>query len=141
CSFLGDPGVFVDCPGSVALAEDALAALRVAEIAIAVAGPDPSRPVPLAPRLRFLDAERIPHALSINKLDKTSIRMRDLLAALQHVSARPLVLREVPIRDGETITGYVDLVSERAYRYGDNKPSDLVEMPDSVRPRETEARQ
>jgi elongation factor G len=141
CSFLGDPWVFVDCPGSVELAQDALAALMVADIAIVVAEPDPSRAVTLAPLLRFLDAKRIPHVLFINKLDKTSIRMRDLLAALQHVSARPLVLREVPIRDGETITGYVDLVSERAYRYGDNKPSDLVEMPDSVRPRETEARQ
>lgn len=141
CSFLGDPWIFVDCPGSVELAQEALSTLMIADIAIVVAEPDPARAVTLAPVLRFLDARRIPHVLFVNKLDKTSIRMRDLLAALQHVSARPLVLREVPIRDGEAITGYVDLVSERAYRYGDNKPSDLVEMPDSVRPRETEARQ
>lgn len=141
CSFLGDPWIFVDCPGSVELAQEALSALMVADIAIVVAEPDPARAVTLAPILRFLDARRIPHVLFVNKLDKTSIRMRDLLASLQHVSARPLVLREVPIRENDAITGYVDLVSERAYRYGDNKPSDLVEMPDSVRPRETEARQ
>lgn len=141
CTFLGDPWVFIDCPGSVELAQDALAALMVADIAIVVAEPDSARAVTLAPLLRFLDARRIPHILFVNKLDKTSIRMRDLLANLQHVSARPLVLREVPIRDGDAVTGYVDLVSERAYRYGDNKPSDLVEMPDSIRPRESEARQ
>jgi elongation factor G len=141
CNFLGDPWIFVDCPGSVELAQEALSTLMIADIAIVVAEPDPARAVTLSPLLRFLDARRIPHVLFVNKLDKTNVRMRDLLAALQHVSARPLVLREVPIRDGETVTGYVDLVSERAYRYGDNKPSDLIEMPDSVRPRESEARQ
>lgn len=142
CKFLSDPWIFIDCPGSVELAQETMSALMVADIAIVVAEPDPARAVTLAPLLRFLDEYRIPHLLFVNKLDKTSMRMRDLLAALQQVSSRPLVLREVPIRDGDGITtGYVDLVSERAYRWGDNKPSDLIEMPDSVRPRETEARQ
>lgn len=139
--FLDDPWIFIDCPGSVELTQEALSALMVADIAIVVAEPDPARAVTLAPLLRFLDERRIPHVLFINKLDKTSIRMADLLAALQQVSTRPLVLREVPIRDRDTITGYVDLVSERAYHYRDNQSSDLVEMPDSVRPRENEARQ
>jgi elongation factor G len=142
CRFLDEPWVFLDCPGSVELAQEAMSALMVADIAIVVAEPDPARAVTLAPLLRFLDERRIPHVLFVNKLDKTSIRMRDLLSALQQVSAKPLVLREVPIRNGEaSITGYVDLVSERAYLWRENKVSDLIEMPDSVRPRETEARQ
>lgn len=142
CRFLDEPWVFLDCPGSVELAQEAMSALMVADIAIVVAEPDPARAVTLAPLLRFLDERRIPHVMFVNKLDKTSIRMRDLLSALQQVSSRPLVLREVPIRNGEaSITGYVDLVSERAYLWRENKVSDLIEMPDSVRPRETEARQ
>lgn len=142
CRFLDEPWIFLDCPGSVELAQEAMSALMVADIAIVVAEPDPARAVTLAPLLRFLDERRIPHILFVNKLDKTSIRMRDLLSALQQVSSKPLVLREVPIRNGESaITGYVDLVSERAYLWRDNKVSDLIEMPDSVRPRETEARQ
>ena len=52
-------------------------------------------------------------------------------AALQTVSSRPLVLRQVPLRGPDSeITGYVDLVSERAYRYRPGKPSDLI--PDSI---------
>ncbi len=141
CRFLDESWIFLDCPGSVELAQEAMSALMVADIAIVVAEPDPARAVTLAPLLRFLDERRIPHILFVNKLDKTSLRMRDLLAALQVVSAKPLVLREVPIRENDTITGYVDLVSERAYLWRDNKVSDLIEMPDSVRPRETEARQ
>lgn len=141
CRFLDEPWIFLDCPGSVELAQESLNALMVADIAVVVAEPDPARAVTLAPLLRFLDERRIPHVLFVNKLDKTSIRMRDLLAALQQVSSKPLVLREVPIRENDAITGYVDLVSERAYRYRDNTASDLIEMPDSVRPRESEARQ
>ncbi|HEX6959893.1 MAG TPA: elongation factor G [Ferrovibrio sp.] len=141
CSFLNEPWIIVDCPGSVELAQETWSTLMIADIAVVVAEPDPARAVTLAPLLKFLDARRIPHVLFVNKLDKISIRMRDLLAALQQVSARPLVLREVPIREGESITGYVDLVSERAYRYRDNEPSDLIEMPDTIKPRESEARQ
>ncbi|WP_430395901.1 elongation factor G [Ferrovibrio sp.] len=140
-SFLGESWSFIDCPGSVELAQEALAALMVADIAIVVAEPDPTRAVTLAPLLQFLDARRIPHLLFINKMDKSSLRMRDLLTVLQTVSSRPLVLREVPIRDGEQIAGYVDLVSERAYRWRPNAASDLIEMPELVKPREAEARQ
>ncbi len=140
-SYLGESWTVIDCPGSVELAQDALAALMVADIAVVVAEPDPARAVTLAPLLHFLDSQRIPHLLFVNKMDKGNPRLRDLLAALQSMSARPLVLREVPIRDGERITGHVDLVSQRAYRWRENTPSDLTALPDSLRPREAEARQ
>ena len=68
-----------------------------------------------------------------------------MLAALQSISSRKLVLRQVPIRhaaaDGSDETvGYVDLVSERAYRYKSSGASDLIEMPAEILPRESEAR-
>jgi len=81
------------------------------------------------------------HILFVNKMDKATTRVRELLEALQAVSSRPLVLRQVPIRDGEQITGFVDLVSERAYAYGSETPSDLLALPEAVRAREGEARQ
>src|SRR5262249_23867579 len=66
------------------------------------------------------------------KMDTASARVRDVLAALQSVSERPLVLRQVPLRGPDSeITGYVDLVSERAYRYRPGQPSDLIPLPDN----------
>ncbi len=79
--------------------------------------------------------------LFINKLDAANARVRDVLAALQSVSDRPLVLRQVPLRGAEAeITGYVDLVSERAYRYRPGQPSDLVPLPEDFWDREGETR-
>ncbi len=139
--YLGELWSFIDCPGSVELMQDAQAALMAADVAVIVAEPDPARAVTLAPIFKFLDDFRIPHLLFVNKMDKAQARVRDLLEALQAVSSRPLVLRQVPIRDGEEVTGFVDLASERAYRFKENQPSDLIEMPDTVKDREGEARQ
>jgi elongation factor G len=47
----------------------------------------------------------------------------------------------VPLRGGESeITGYVDLVSERAYRYRPGQASDLIPLPDGFWDREGETR-
>jgi elongation factor G len=52
-----------------------------------------------------------------------------------------LLLRQVPLRGAEgEITGYVDLVSERAYRYRPGQASDLVPLPDDFWDREGETR-
>ncbi len=141
CEYLGERWFFIDCPGSIELSQDSRNALMAADVAILVAEPEIERILTLAPIFRFLEDYQIPHVLFVNKMDKASLRVRDLMSALQGVSPKPLVLRQVPIRDGEEITGFVDLVSERAYHYQEGKSSDLIEMPEAVKERESEARQ
>ncbi|MFQ5774780.1 MAG: elongation factor G [Kiloniellaceae bacterium] len=141
CEYLGERWSIIDCPGSVELAQDRNAALTAADVAVVVAEPEPGRALTLAPLFKVLDDFKVPHILFVNKMDKAAARVRELLEALQAVSFKPLVLRQVPIREGEHISGFVDLASERAYRYKDGAPSDLIEMPEAVKEREGEARQ
>src|SRR5689334_20055551 len=130
--FLGDPWTILDCPGSVELLYEAQQAMLVADTVVVVCEPEVERAVTVSALLHFLARHDIPHMLFINKLDAASARVRDVLAALQSVSERPLVLRQVPLRGGESeITGYVDLVSERAYRYRPGQASDLIPLPDN----------
>ena len=130
-TFLDDPWTFLDCPGSVELAHETQGALLAADVAVVVCEPEPERALTLSPLLKFLDVHQIPHILFINKLDTSSAHVREVMAALQSVSERPLVLRQVPLRGPEgAITGYVDLVSERAYQYKSGHASDLVKLPD-----------
>lgn len=143
--FLGESWCFLDCPGSVELAREAQQALMVADAAVVVCEPEPAKALILAPLLKFLDDRKIPHLLFINKMDIASHRVSELLEALQAVSARPLVLRQVPIRTPDKngvdqISGYVDLVSERAYQYKPGEASDLVKMPETILDREQNAR-
>src|SRR3984893_2429117 len=129
-SFLGERWTILDCPGSVELLHEAQGALMVSDVAVVVVEPEVERALTISALLRFVDRHQIPHMIFINKMDTANARVRDLLAALQSVSERPLVLRQVPLRGPESeITGYVDLVSERAYRYRPGQASDLIQLP------------
>jgi elongation factor G len=131
-TFLGDPWTILDCPGSVELLYEAQGALLASDVAVVVVEPEAERALTITPLLRFLDRHKIPHMIFINKMDTANARVRDVLAALQSVSERPLVLRQVPLRGPDSeITGYVDLVSERAYRYRPGQPSDLITLPEN----------
>ena len=139
--YLGEPWSIIDCPGSVEFARDRDTCLMAADLAVVVAPPEPDRALTLAPIFKVLDEFAIPHIVFINKMDKANARVRDVLEALQGISSRPLVLRQVPMRDDEDVTGFVDLVSERAWKFNEGKHSDLIEMPEAVLAREEEARQ
>ena len=139
--YLGERWHFLDCPGSLEFMQDTHAALMAADVAVVVCEPEVERAQGMAPLLHLLDSLGIPHMIFINKMDTAVARVRDILDALQSVSSRPLVLREVPIRDGETVSGYADLVSERAYTYKPGEASDLVPLPESESTRYAEARQ
>ncbi|MBN8891460.1 MAG: elongation factor G [Rhodospirillales bacterium] len=140
CSYLDDPWSLVDCPGSVEFAYEAQCALAVVDAAVVVCDPDPARALTVAPILRLLETMQVPHLVFVNRIDTLAGRVRDTLAALQAYSRAPLVLRQVPIRSGETVSGYVDVVSERAYRYRRGQESEMIQLPAAMRDREVEAR-
>jgi elongation factor G len=115
-------------------------ALALVDMAIVVVDPDPARAPLAAPALRALDELGIPHLIFVNRIDQAHGRIRDLLSALQPMSVSPLIARQVPIREGEKITGFVDLALERAFHYRPGKESERIEIPAELQEREIEAR-
>jgi elongation factor G len=139
CQYLGDKWSILDCPGSIEFAYEVAAALTVVDLAVVVCDPAPTRALAVSPVLKQLAALAVPHMVFVNKIDTMEGSVADTLSALQaHVSS-PLVLRQVPIRSGEAVTGYVDVVSERAYRYRKGQPSELVQTPSEMTDAEQEA--
>ncbi|MDR3683177.1 MAG: elongation factor G, partial [Geothrix sp.] len=143
CTYQGEAWTLIDCPGSVEFRQEAVHAVMAADIAVVVCDPDPARALMAAPALKFLDDHKIPHVLFINKMEApgSAGKLKDVLNALQLISERPLVLAEVPLREGDQITGYVDLISEHAFKYEADKDADLMQLPEAVVPEEREARQ
>ena len=137
--YLDDHFALIDCPGSVGFAADGARALAVADLAIVVVDPDPARAPLAAPALRTLDELGIPHIIFVNRIDQARGRIRDLLSALQPISVEPLIARQIPIREGEKITGFVDLALERAFHYN-GKDSEQIDIPSDIQEREHEAR-
>ena len=139
--FMGDRFALLDTPGGAGFAADGLAALQSADMALVVIDPAPERAVLAEPILRRLDELGVPHAIFVNKIENTRAGMvHRLLAELQPMSSEPLALRQIPIRSGDAVTGYVDLALERAYRYRPGKESERVDIPGEVLEREREDR-
>jgi elongation factor G len=139
CTYLGDPWAILDCPGSIEFSFEAASAIAVADLAVVVCEPAPERALAVAPVIKTLEAEGVPYLVFVNKIDTFTGTVRDTMAALQAYCKRPLVLRHVPIREGETVTGYIDVVSERAYRYREGEPSELMSFPQDMRAEKDQA--
>ncbi|GIX13821.1 MAG: elongation factor G [Paracoccaceae bacterium] len=140
-SYLGDSWTAIDCPGSIEFLQDSLDALLVADVALLCVPPDPEAAVLSAPWLRAVEAAGTPSIIFINQIDAARGRVRDIVAALQDYAGHSIVLRQVPIRDGDRVVGAVDLISERAWRYREGEPSALIAIPEDLREREHEARE
>jgi elongation factor G len=128
--FMDDRFALIDMPGGAGFAADGLAALQSSDMALVVIDPAPERAALAEPMLRRLDELDVPHAIFINKIENARAgAVRDLIAELQPMSGEPLALRQIPIQNGEHVTGYVDLALERAYRYRPGKESERVDIP------------
>ncbi|HKY82767.1 MAG TPA: elongation factor G [Sphingobium sp.] len=139
-AWMDEPYVLLDVPGSPGFSADADRALTVADLALVVIDPDPGRAALAEPVLRRLEALDMPHALFVNKIDQARGSIQDLLEALQPLSDVTFVARQIPIRSGEQVDGFVDLALERAYHYCPGKPSEQIPMPAELQAAEAAAR-
>ena len=142
CEFtcLGDEWAAIDTPGSIEFLHVATDALLAADAAVICVGPDPAAAVLASPYLHAVETAGTPAVIFVNRIDEATGRVRDIVAALQDYAVHPIVLRQIPIRDGDTVVGSVDLVSERAWSYREGEPSTLIEVPAGLVERENEAR-
>jgi elongation factor G len=131
---------FVDCPGSIEFAQETYNALMGVDAAIVVCEPITDRVLTLAPLFKFLDDWEIPHIVFVNKMDRANINVLNTLHALKAVSSRPLVAHQYPIMQGEALVGFIDLVSEEAYKYHPGAPADPIPFPEELKEEEHIAR-
>lgn len=139
-SFMGDHYTFIDCPGSVEFVQDMRAALPAVDAAVVVCEADERKLPQLQLILRELEDLSIPRFLFLNKIDRAHKRVRETLATLQPASRVPLVLRQIPIWNGDLVAGFVDLALERAFVYREHKASEVVALDGGNLDREKEAR-
>lgn len=132
---------WLDCPGSIEFAEETYNALVGAGAAVIVCEASVDRVLTLTPLLKFLDDWEIPHLVFINKMDRTKNDFADVLQALKSVSSRPLVPQQYPICQGESLVGFIDLVTEQAYQYHAGSPADPIPLPGDLRDEEQVTRQ
>jgi elongation factor G len=138
--YLGDSFTYLDCPGSVEFAQEAQNTLIGVDAAVIVVEADAAKVAVVAPLFKFLEQRAIPRVVFVNKIDRATGTVGDLVEALQALSGKPLLLRHFPIIAGDQVTGYVDLPSERAFKYRANAASERVDLPAAIKDAEHSAR-
>jgi elongation factor G len=138
--YMDESFTFLDCPGSIEFLQETLNVLPAIDAAIVVCEPEAAKAAMLQPYLKRLADLGIPHALFVNKIDKANASLRETLAILQEVAPKPLVLRQIPIWENGIVSGFIDLALERAYVYREHAASQLIDMNDEAKVRESEAR-
>ncbi len=138
--YLDESFTFLDCPGSIEFLQDTLNVLPGVDAAVVVCEPDAGKLQMLKPYLKRLGDAGVPHFLFVNKVDKASGNVGDLLAVLQEASDRPLLMRQIPIMEGGAIAGFVDLALERAFVYQEHAEPEVIELTGDVRDEEKQAR-
>ena len=138
-TFGGEDWCALDAPGGSESLWQAQDALLASDACILCVSPDPEGAVLAAPYLRAIEASGTPCILFVNRMDEQRGRLSDIVAGLQDYSSHALVLRQIPIREGDAIVGVCDLISERAWRYREGQTSALIEIPQHMRGGEHEA--
>ncbi|HJL58078.1 MAG TPA: elongation factor G, partial [Alphaproteobacteria bacterium] len=130
--FMDEDFTFIDCPGSSEFINEFLQAIRISDLSVVVIEPIKEKILSLVPYFFYLNKMNVPHILFINKVDNLNFDIKELLGTIQEYSSNPLVIRQIPIREGDKIIGAADVIHERAYTYTKDKPSQIVKIPDQL---------
>jgi elongation factor G len=138
--YLGDRFTIVDCPGASDFSSAAEPALPAVDLAVVVLDPAPDKAVLAQPILTNLEALGVPHVIFVNRIDQAHGPLDELIQALAQVCSTPVVVRQMPMFEGEKVTGFIDLALERAFVYRRGQEPQRIDLPEADAPQEADAR-
>ena len=113
----------LDCPGYADFLSDAIAALRVADLAVFVVSAVEGVEVQTEAMWKVAAGLGLPRLIFVNKLDRERASFQRTLEQLQHAFGAGIAPLELPIGEEVTFCGVADLLSDTAITYEGGKPS------------------
>jgi elongation factor G len=130
-AFLQNGGVrvnLIDCPGAVDFLEETKFALQAADAAVVVVEADPNRLPQVEMIVDYIELLKMPHCFLISRLDRPGADFMGTYTALRQRFGNHVVAEQAPLGQGENLSGFVDVVTMKAYKYGDHSsPTALPE--------------
>jgi elongation factor G len=115
---------FVDTPGYDDFGAEELAALSVVETALVFVKAESGPEVGTERVWRDLEERSKPRFLVLNKMDKEHANFEKSLKLLQERLSRQIIPLHLPIGQGESFRGVVDLVAQKAWTFSGDKTSE-----------------
>ncbi len=132
CEWKGHKINILDTPGYADFTGDALAALRVADMAIFVVSGVDGVEVQTEALWRAAAEENIPRVVFISKLDRERSSFQRTLTELTEIFGKRIAPIQLPIGSEQNLTGIVRVVSSRAFGYDGGAIAQEIDLPDNL---------
>jgi elongation factor G len=111
----------IDTPGFINFLEDAKGCLRVADGAVVIASALSGVKAETLKVWKYADEYNIPRLVFVNKMDRENADFEKALGGVEKVLEREAIALNIPIGAGESLSGIVDIIKMRAYRFSGGK--------------------
>ncbi|MBQ4110457.1 MAG: elongation factor G [Clostridia bacterium] len=78
---------------------------------------------------KLADENKIPKIIFVNEIDEENVDFTAIVDSLKEKFGKSIAPFFIPMRDGGTVTGYVDVIHAQAKEYVPNSASKLIDLP------------
>ncbi len=128
CEWNGAKFNIIDTPGYFDFVGEVQSAVRVADAAIIVLSGKSGLTVGAEKAWDYCEERGIPRIFFINKVDDERVNFHGVLQQLKDKYGKKVAPFQLPIREGEKITGFVNIVEREARKFDGNRTI-TAEMP------------
>ncbi len=115
CEWQGHKINVLDTPGFIDFVGEAKAAVSVADFGLVLVDAVSGVEVGTELGWGYLDEQRLPRAILINKMDRENARFQAILGRIREQYAGTIVAVQLPVGEGSEFKGVVDLIAMKAY--------------------------
>ena len=119
----------VDTPGYDDFVGEVVSAIDVVEGAVMMVRGDAGVEVGTEKTWSYLREKNIPTILCINKMDKENASFDETLKSLQNAFGARVLPAQLPIGEGPSFKGIVDLITGKAYQFSKEGKAKSVDVP------------
>ncbi len=131
CEWNGVKFNIIDTPGYFDFVGEVQQALRVSDAAVIVLSGKSGLTVGAEKAWKYCEDMKIPRIIFINKVDDERVNYANVLQQLKDKYGKKIAPFQLPIREGDKITGFVNVVEREARKF-DGDRTVTAEMPDGL---------
>lgn len=131
CEWHGVKFNILDTPGYFDFIGEVQEAVRVSDAAVIVLSGKSGVSVGAEKAWKYCEDKKLPRLIFINKVDDERVNYQGVMQQLKEKFGKRIAPFQLPIREGEKITGFVNIVEREARKFDGNRTV-TAEMPDEV---------
>lgn len=131
CEWHGVKFNILDTPGYFDFVGEVQEAVRVSDAAVIVLSGKSGVSVGTEKAWKYCEDKKLPRLIFINKVDDERVNYQGVMQQLKEKFGKRIAPFQLPIREGEKITGFVNIVEREARKFDGNRTV-TAEMPSEV---------